>query len=29
MINYNDVTKENNKKHNPNYQKLPDHPCRY
>ena len=26
MINYDDVTKENIKKHNPNWPEIPDHP---
>ena len=28
MINFNDVTRENIKEHNPNWLKIPDHPCR-
>ena len=28
MINFNDVTKENIKKHNPNWPQIPDHPYR-
>ena len=28
MIDFNDVTKENIKEHNPNWQQIPDHPYR-
>ena len=28
MINFDDVTKENIKEHNPNCPQIPDHPCR-
>ena len=28
MINFDDVTKENIKEHNPNWPQIPDHPCR-
>ena len=28
MINFDDVTKENIEKHNPNWTKIPDHPYR-
>ena len=28
MINFNDVIKEKTKEHNPNWQEIPDHPCR-
>ena len=28
MINFNDVFKENIKKHNPNWPQIPDHPYR-
>ena len=28
MINFDDVTKEDTKEHNPNCPQIPDHPCR-
>ena len=28
MINFDNVTKENIKEHNPNWPQIPDHPCR-
>ena len=28
MINFDDVTKEETKEHNPNWPQIPDHPCR-
>ena len=28
MINFDSVTKENIKEHNPNWPQIPDHPCR-
>ena len=28
MIDFDDVTKENMKEHNPNWPQIPDHPCR-
>ena len=28
MINFDDITKENIKEHNPNWVQIPDHPCR-
>ena len=28
MIDFDDVTKENRKEHNPSWPQIPDHPCR-
>ena len=28
MINFDDITKENIKQHNPNWSQIPDNPCR-
>ena len=28
MINFDNITKENFKEHNPNWFRIPDHPCR-
>ena len=28
MINFDNVTKDNIKEHNPNWLQIPDHPCR-